>query len=1134
MAGEHMKIAMENFIANNNCGLFLLDSPTGFGKTYAVKNILKEFLSGEKHNDIEKMFFVTNLKTNLPYGELYEELADDEKQNCLILKAYEEDVVGNWGKVDITQKEIYKSEEYRNLNSDIEILNGLISEKAQMKTNGYSKSWQEKSIKSFEKKISTITEPNFRKFIKKNYFEGKSRIEKEKFVRDNKWIRSLYPICELENKKVIFMTTAKFFSPISMFYRMPFYMYNDNILKNSVVFIDEFDATKNVVLDQIIENSLKLNVDVISLFTNIHYTLQNQKFPTKLLNDATDLDKIEDPDIEIDDEIKKYTSSQILELNTKKFEEVYNTHNLAFLLKSYDFNEYKAFIFDDGQSVTVYNDKSKKFLAVNQDEKVRHLKLTANKSKGIEKALDNLLFDIFNCINYFSKGVKMLALNYFRKMNQKDGGVTYKYSFDEALMTVITAFNLNGDNRKYIESVLTDGRYIVSNGKQFDRKGFNFTEIADSKYHDLQTIAHKFSFETTPENLVALMSERARVIGVSATATLETVIGNYDLKYIKKTITNYFEMAQEDRKRIKSEFEESQKIYQDVNVNVSLVDDLNCFDDIDKINTILPQIYNGIFLEKYLLRFADTKQPYYSLMAVKLAMLYYEINKKEIYSFIAFQNKLPKKKDDQLDSQLLDEMFSDVAVCNGFEKIKWFIVSSDSFDEDMVEAYKLLAAGNKCFIITTYQTIGSGKNIQYRIPDSKQDDVIIQDLDRYEKDFDGIYLMTPTNLTQRLDYKSENKYRDLSKYLYQQQSLYLAKKMIHRQYRVNIVSGFKRIFYNARNIPYYNRNSDLCLHSAQLAIQAMGRICRCRNKNKSIYIYSDVELLSRVQHIKNILDGRLFNTEFKCYMNTDINTKRVSSIEEYSKQNKSAFSSISWNSKIVRSSLTRVKEWKDLRDYVLKYPTTDFVDDRYQKYYFKFDIANRGYSFSKDRYYNFSELIPDTRIDKNQVSMNDCELPTMLAVPCVEEYFDKKQYAKIWQSKHYIMSESLYKQVYLGALGEVVGRAILENECRCSCENIQDYTLYEFFDFKMKNVYIDFKHWNTFQANPEEEINKIKRKLNRAKGEKAIIINIIKRGEHDVKFSRDEDIITIPYLIDSSTNEIAQDMIEIIDKEIIY
>lgn len=115
--------------------------------------------------------------------------------------------------------------------------------------------------------------------------------------------------------------------------------------------------------------------------------------------------------------------------------------------------------------------------------------------------------------------------------------------------------------------------------------------------------------------------------------------------------------------------------------------------------------------------------------------------------------------------------------------------------------------------------------------------------------------------------------------------------------------------------------------------------------------------------------------------------------------------------------------------------------------------------------------------------MNDCELATVLNVPCVEKYFDEKHYAKVWQPKQYIMSESLYKQIYLGALGEVVGKAILDSHTGWICENIQDLALYELFDFKMKNIYIDSKHWSTFQADPAKQINKIKRKLNKAKGE---------------------------------------------------
>ena len=42
-----MEKTLEKLISNNNRGLFLLDPPTGFGKTAAVVNLIKRFLKGE-------------------------------------------------------------------------------------------------------------------------------------------------------------------------------------------------------------------------------------------------------------------------------------------------------------------------------------------------------------------------------------------------------------------------------------------------------------------------------------------------------------------------------------------------------------------------------------------------------------------------------------------------------------------------------------------------------------------------------------------------------------------------------------------------------------------------------------------------------------------------------------------------------------------------------------------------------------------------------------------------------------------------------------------------------------------------------------------------------------------------------
>ena len=93
-----------------------------------------------------------------------------------------------------------------------------------------------------EAKIQDKSEPQFREFIKSNYFYGKSVVEKNKFIKDHPWFSKLYPSSIMEKYKVVFLTTAKFFNPIDSFHRMPFFLADDGLLNNSVVFIDEFDA----------------------------------------------------------------------------------------------------------------------------------------------------------------------------------------------------------------------------------------------------------------------------------------------------------------------------------------------------------------------------------------------------------------------------------------------------------------------------------------------------------------------------------------------------------------------------------------------------------------------------------------------------------------------------------------------------------------------------------------------------------------------------------------------------------------------------------------------------------------------------------------------------------------------------
>ena len=127
------------------------------------------------------------------------------------------------------------------------------------------------------------------------------------------------------------------------------------------------------------------------------------------------------------------------------------------------------------------------------------------------------------------------------------------------------------------------------------------------------------------------------------------------------------------------------------------------------------------------------------------------------------------------------------------------------------------------------------------------------------------------------------------------------------------------------------------------------------------------------------------------------------------------------------------------------------------------------------------------------------------------------------------MTPSLYRQVYLGALGEVAGRQIIEDQIGYEVEEIADYTKYELFDFQVGNTYFDFKHWDDFIIDHNYYCNKIRNKLNRVKGEKCFIVNLTSHKDTGYKCQNiGDEIFIVPYLIDPNTAEISKDNIQFI------
>ena len=217
-----MEKTLEKIISKHDKGLFLLDTPTGFGKTTAVVKLIRRFLAGDpSFFGIKRVFFVTNLITNLPYDELLSGLNDQERTLCLRAKATADYVVERFNEEKITSLEVRKSKECQKLKSDIDLYKYLKSQ-LQDVDKGRKQEVLRKSIERTKQQISTDSEVSFRNLIKRLYFLDKSLQERKEFIKNNEWFRVLYPICEIEKYKVIFLTTKKVRFTVIYFYAYAF------------------------------------------------------------------------------------------------------------------------------------------------------------------------------------------------------------------------------------------------------------------------------------------------------------------------------------------------------------------------------------------------------------------------------------------------------------------------------------------------------------------------------------------------------------------------------------------------------------------------------------------------------------------------------------------------------------------------------------------------------------------------------------------------------------------------------------------------------------------------------------------------------------------------------------------------
>lgn len=1149
--------------------MLLFNPPTGSGKTY---NVLNWIFSNYKEycKDGRKIFFITNLKKNLPHEELRDKFFKPNKKlgdydkDVAFIDSNSDSLINNFAKVqDEVNEYLRNNNTYRDIKYKVNEIHKYEGSKHRDKSNFRA------YVTQLRDEIRNNLERDFRlrieKFLKENYPNSAKRINAIKNDPDLRWIGELYPAVFTSKKKVYFLSIDKFYHKNSTLVE-PSYSFIDNeITKDAIVFIDEFDATKDNLLNNIIESGKSRRVDYIHLFTEIYWALSNNVLPRELII----------PSIKRKQQIEAGYSQDLENIHQSlldKAVKIVNEYDLKFSFKAIGIDSEKSqkrnLLFHDFHYHSVYRN-NKRFIELKKNEESMVNEIVFVDQKPVTgKNIVVLLNQIKGFLNSFNSAIRNMGENYQQREEEKriKNPNSSEFTFDHAVNSLLEEFGLDNRNKRFIIDQILNKRNTHSkkqseqNGLNYDlsfyENGFRYFDFVDDDSHNTKTKTFIYNFDNTPEKFMLKLSEKAKVIGISATALIETVTGNYDITYFKRQLGDKFiQLSKDEKTSLRKSFNAQNKYYDKIKIHTVWYN----FEGVEKeFCELLEDQELGIDIHRKLKATSSNLNEYLLKRYLKIGKAFKTfLTNDSIRGFLCLLNKEPRWNDNSLNLRVLQQLFEYLITettrtkhefiktkDNGegeFDvKLSYAIVNSADYGIKKESFINRLEDGKKVFIISTYQTMGAGQNLQYRSVHSSQLIDVRQNPQESwnttnQTDINAIYLDKPTHLIQKID-KSLNE-EGFIRYLFQLEFLLQSGRISIRQLNDQVTSAFHYLLasYNTKKeIPksyngYLYNDYNIKQHFAKYIIQAIGRICRTNLKSDEIFIHADIELDEYICDFK--IDDNLVLNEFRALVKSAPSSN--SSLDD-DENLQLLLNKANLTNKKVRSLIKRFinrdwdwneynkTEWQRLRELCLRFPTISKDQVRVKGLNRIIDLfvelpnINDNYSYNQIGDYNDIEV----SFDKNgpfYVSKDSARLEDILSIPGVRDYFITKSWATYWEKSEFILPPELFNNIYKGALGEEVGKFILEAQYSVQLEELP-LEHFELFDFKIKDsdIYIDFKHWHEHtKISHANQIEKIRNKLERVKGERVLIVNLLAQTHYKVHSSRNNTIIEVPWLWNS-------------------
>lgn len=717
-----------------------------------------------------------------------------------------------------------------------------------------------------------------------------------------------------------------------------------------------------------------------------------------------------------------------------------------------------------------------------------------------------------------------------------------------------------------------------------------FQEEIDEKDNQHRVRLSCREISITPEKIILDLTrfDNSTVVFCSATASSMSVVSNFDIKYLQQILGEKFHtLSEKDRIR----FDDlNQRAYpSEHQIEIVPLKHFE-FEEKRENHLELPQKYREMFSKEAqqegldelwfrntlrLLKRADKnlKDVCYQLYRLFqfIEAYHWFIYQEDIHSMIFFQNRTGDKDKNQIQvlSSLIDGSYVSMPskmndnIPDDWENEhiritrEWEIVENDILKE---------LGGNKdvkIMLVSAYNSFKAGTNMQYNIPeglDFVSGDNWEIDRSKLKKDWDAIYLQSPTAYLMMNEDDTETSY---------EKSIYNAMLVLMMLCERGCLSKFdvaQWLYKALSNLFYFSEKTELGIADDKAAWarniieQAVGRLCRTRNKPNTTYILYD-------ESMESYFDVPNMNKSM---------TKEFKSLSEYIIHNKNDEKNANGLSEEVRRchDANEAQRMLDMvRRQALKFTPHDSWDgDEYDE---EEDLTDIPYNVQRsqrmiqsykhtiikkpvisgweeledeDKYLTFihkcygewkrddmNEFI--CAYDQNKricpigkgkqypssISPSLVRLDVLMKNDVIRRHFEKHGFATNWKQGGMILHPQILATDYTGEIGEEAFKALLLHYTNCTENKIRhlegiDYELADFvvckpdgdykIAFDVKNMNPNADHSDRERDIPTSKKREVKRKR---LGCELITVNILK-----IDMAAMDDIREIGGLIDEN------------------